>query len=34
MNKKILFIAMLLGLTFGAQAQNISKNALGLRLTQ
>jgi hypothetical protein len=32
MNKSILVATMLLGLTFSAQAQNISKNALGLRL--
>lgn len=32
MKKTILFASMLLGLTFGVQAQNISKNALGLRI--
>jgi hypothetical protein len=32
MKKKILFAAMLIGLTFSSQAQSISKNALGLRL--
>jgi hypothetical protein len=32
MNKSILVATMLLGLTFSAQAQKISKNALGLRL--
>lgn len=32
MNKRILIASMLLGLTFGIQSQNISKNALGLRL--
>ena len=32
MKKNILLAIMLIGLTFGAQAQDISKNALGLRL--
>lgn len=32
MTKIILLASMLLAVTFGAQAQNISKNALGLRL--